>query len=194
MNLQFPPQLSQDTCRLLWDNHPVLVSDVEGGSLLVRRFFLVSTIVLAAVAVPVASASSVLSTSNSTFISLGVNAKGEALVKWKDAKGVHETLAYGAVNASAPKQGTADVDFKYDYSGGYTLFKDDVAKATGKLRADQASFKKAQAAASAQGVKYTADVTKFSKAVNDDYKAIADLHKQSDSYDQAFSCPKYTGP
>ena len=161
-----------------------------------RRFILVLFVLLAAVAAPVANASSIVSTSDEHFISFGINQQGQALIKYKDDDGtVHQTVAYGAENAIAPKEGAVQVNFTYDYSGGYTLFKGDISKATAQLRADQALFKKAQAAATAQGKKYTPDVTKYSAAVNADYAAISKLHAQSNSFgDTGFTCNKYTGP
>lgn len=162
-----------------------------------RRFIFLLVAVLATVSASVASASSIVSTSNETFISLGINAQGQALVTYKDNDGtIHHTLAYGAVNAIPPKEGGVQVNFTYDYSGGYTLFKGAISKATAKLRADQALFKKAKTAAAAIGKKYTSAVTADSLAVNDDYATIQKLHSQSNNFATSggFTCSKYTGP
>jgi len=161
----------------------------------VRRYIFVFVSVLAAVAAPVASASSIVSTSNEAFISLGVDPQGQALFTYRDNDGtVHETLAYGAENAIAPEQGVEQVKFTYDYSGGYTLFSGDIAKATVKLRVDQALFHTADAAAAALGKRYTPSVTKYSAAVNRDYAAIEKLHSRFTAFDTTFSCRQYTGP
>jgi len=161
----------------------------------VRCVVLVVLAALAAVAAPVAGASSIVSTSNETFISLGVNARGQALVTYRDDDGtVHETLAYGAENAIPPVESAAQVRFTYDYSGGYTLFSGLIAKATVKLRVDQALFRTARAAAARVGKKYTPSVTRYSAAVNKDYAAIRTLHSRFDAFDTSFSCPQYTGP
>ena len=84
-----------------------------------------------------------MSTSDVKVIKLGVNDQGQAMVTYTEGGQKHETLAYGAENAIAPKQGGKQVDFTYDYSGGYTLFKDEIQKAVEQLRADQAAMKKA---------------------------------------------------
>src|SRR5579864_2496910 len=120
-----------------------------------RRLFFALAFLGAAVAAQTAAASQVISTSTATGIKLGVNDKGQALVSYTSGGKAVQVLAWGAVNADPPKAGGTQVAFHLDYSGGYTLFKGSLAQATAKLRADQAAFRKAQAAATAQGKKYT---------------------------------------
>ena len=75
-----------------------------------------------AVFVSAAGASQVISTSTVTGLSLQLNAKGEALLTYNaGGKRVH-VLAWGAINASPTKPGTAQVAFKLDYSGGYQKY------------------------------------------------------------------------
>ena len=58
------------------------------------------------------------------MVSLGINDKGMALVTYTEGSQKHQTLAYGAENALRPLLARKQVDFSYDYSGGYTLYKD----------------------------------------------------------------------
>ena len=75
-----------------------------------------------AVFVSAAGASQVISTSTVTGLSLQLNSKGEALLTYNTGgKRVH-VLAWGAINASPTKPGTAQVAFKLDYSGGYQKY------------------------------------------------------------------------
>ena len=169
----------------------------QGGRLNLRRHVLVLLAVLSAVFAPMATASSIVSTSNETFVSLGVNSQGQAMVVYKDNNGkVHNVVAYGAVNAIPPKKGAMQLNFKYDYSGGYTLFRGNISSAAAKLRSDQALFQQAKTAAEAEGKKYTPDVLKYSALVNADYSTIQKLHSQSNSFSSngGFGCRKYTGP
>jgi hypothetical protein len=159
----------------------------------VRRYVFIFLALAATLAVQGASASSIVSTSDVKVISLGVNDKGQALVTYTQGGVKHQTLAYDAENAIAPSKGGKQVDFTYDYSGGYTLFKGEIAKAVDQLRKDQALFKQAQVAAARLGTKYTPDVLKLSAAIKSDNAAVKDLHNQSGSYSSTFSCKSYTG-
>jgi hypothetical protein len=158
-----------------------------------RRSIFVFLVLAAALAAHGASASSIVSTSDVKVISLGVNDKGQALVSYTQGGVKHQTLAYSAKNAIAPAQGGKQVNFTYDYSGGYTLFKDDIAKAVGQLRKDQSLFKQAQGAAAKQGTKYTPAVLESSGAIKTDNAAVQDLHSQAGSYAKTFSCKPYAG-
>jgi hypothetical protein len=149
---------------------------------------------LAAVAVQGAYASSIVSTSDVKVISLGVNDKGQAMVTYIQGGQKHHTLAYGAENAIAPKKGQKQVGFTYDYSGGYTLFKDQIHAAVDQLRKDQAAFRAAQADAARQGKRYTPDVLKWSAAIRTDNATIQQLHTQANDFPKSFTCKKYTGP
>jgi hypothetical protein len=159
-----------------------------------RRVTLLSCVLAAAIAAPAAIASSIVSTSNTKFVSLKVNDQGQALVTYKQGGAKHTTLAYGAVNAIAPKAGGKQVDFTYDYSGGYTLFAKDIAEATKQLRSYQSAFTKAKAAAKAKGNRYSPDVLKYSALVQKAYAAIKDLHAKAQHLGDGFSCAKYKGP
>ncbi len=159
------------------------------------RFGIAALFVMGAfVGAQAATASSVVSTSDVTHVSLGINDKGQALVTYTQGADQHQTLAYGAENADPPTEGGKQVDFTYDYSGGYTLFKDAIAKAVDQLRADQALFKQAKDAAAKQGVKFSPDVLKYSAAIRKDNEAIQGLHAQADAFGKTFSCKPYTGP
>jgi hypothetical protein len=56
---------------------------------------------------------------NATDVTLAVDAKGEALVTYRAGGQLKHVLAWGAVNAIAPRAGAKQVAFKLDYSGGY---------------------------------------------------------------------------
>jgi hypothetical protein len=56
---------------------------------------------------------------NAHDVKLAVNAKGEALITYRDAGGVKHVLAWGAVNAIAPTRARPQVEFKLDYAGGW---------------------------------------------------------------------------
>jgi hypothetical protein len=60
---------------------------------------------------------------NATHVSLAIDAKGEAIVTYKDAGKLKHVLAWGAVNAIAPSRSHKQVAFKLDYSGGYAEYK-----------------------------------------------------------------------
>ena len=174
---------------------PRPLSANQSGGQTVRRpiSLLVCLAIVTTVSVQAANASSIVSTSNVKVISLGINEKGQALVSYTQGGATHQTLAYGAENALVPAQGAKQVDFTYDYSGGYTLFKDDLEKAVAQLRADQISFKQAQAAAAKLGTKYTPDVLKYSAAIKTDNAAIQALHVQAAGFSKSFACKAYTG-
>jgi hypothetical protein len=172
----------------------VIEPPLRAADSLGMRRLSVLLVLAAAVYAPVASASQVVSTSTATGIELGVNARGEAYLTYTSGGKVVHVLARGAVNALPPSPGGKQVAFQLDYSGGYTLFKADLARATGQLREDQAAVAAAQKVAAAQGRKYTPAVTAASLAVKADYAAIQKLHGQSNDYGDSFSCPRYTGP
>ena len=55
-----------------------------------------------------------------SFLSLKVNARGEALVSYRRADGQRrDVLIWGAVNAHSPDADRPQVSFRYDYSGGW---------------------------------------------------------------------------
>ena len=158
------------------------------------RGLVILLLIVSAALAPAAVASQVVSTSTATAIKLGVDGKGRAFLSYKTGGKDVDILAWGAINAIAPTRGGRQVAFQLDYSGGYTLVKGDLAKATSQLRIDQGLFRNAQSAANAQGKKYSPDVTRYSAAVNHDYAAIKKIHDQSSKLGSGFTCPKYTGP
>jgi hypothetical protein len=85
----------------------------------VRRMLIGLIVFGAAVIVPVASASQVVSTSTVSGLKLGVNDKGEALLTYTSRGKLVHVLATGAVNALPPVQGGKQVASSLDYSGGY---------------------------------------------------------------------------
>src|SRR3954469_24091193 len=80
-----------------------------------------------------ALASQIISTSTGTGIKLGVNDKGQALISYTSAGKHVEVIAWGAINAIPPTRGGEQVAFQLDYSGGYTLFRTELATLTAKL-------------------------------------------------------------
>jgi len=87
-----------------------------------RAVLSLAVLAACAVFVSAAGASQVISTSTVTGLSLQLNSKGEALLTYNTGgKRVH-VLAWGAINATPTKPGTAQVAFKLDYSGGYQKY------------------------------------------------------------------------
>jgi hypothetical protein len=83
----------------------------------------VLAVLFASQAVP-AHASELLADRNVTLLSLGVNAKGEALLTYKRADGrLRRVLAWGALDASAPDPAVRQQRFKVDYSGGWGKYR-----------------------------------------------------------------------
>ena len=81
-------------------------------------------VVLAAVAATQAGASEPLQDANVAFVSLKVNAKGEALFTYRRADGrLRHVLAWGALNAREPSQELAQVKFRWDYAGGWGKYR-----------------------------------------------------------------------
>jgi len=72
-----------------------------------------------------ALASQALTDFNSTFQSIAVNKKGEALITYKRADGrVRHVLAWGAINANAPVDPAAlQVRFRNDYAAGWGKYR-----------------------------------------------------------------------
>ena len=132
--------------------------------------------------------------SAATGIKLGVNGKGQALISYTSGGKHVEVIAWGATNALAPTRGGKQIALQLDYSGGYTLFKTELAQLTAKLRHDQNVFKREETSASAKGKKYTPGITAASDSIRQDYAAIKKIHDQAVGYDKAFTCPGYTGP
>jgi hypothetical protein len=86
--------------------------------LLLRRVSLLLVVLLAAAFAATANASTLIDR-NASSIKLAVDAKGEALITYKDEGGLKHVLAWGAVNAIAPTRARKQVDFHLDYAGGW---------------------------------------------------------------------------
>jgi len=63
-----------------------------------------------------------------------------------------------------------------------------------QLRADQALFRQAQAAAAKQGKRYTPDVLRLSAQIKKDNETITNLHIEADGFPTTFHCKPCTGP
>jgi hypothetical protein len=88
------------------------------------RLALALLVVLAAVAATQAVAGEPLQDANVAFLSLKVNAKGEALFTYRRADGrLRHVLAWGAINARAPSQELPQVRFRWDYAGGWGKYR-----------------------------------------------------------------------
>jgi hypothetical protein len=85
---------------------------------LIRTLVPVAFVVAALTVSSLASASQLIDR-DATNVHLEVNAKGEAMLTYTAHGTLKHVLAWGAVNAMAPKQGTKQVAFSLDYSGGY---------------------------------------------------------------------------
>jgi hypothetical protein len=85
--------------------------------------FACATAALLVVATP-GSASELIQDPNASFVSLQVNAKGEALMTYKRSNGtMRRVLAWGAINARAPSAEIAQVRFRWDYAGGWGKYR-----------------------------------------------------------------------
>ena len=83
-----------------------------------RHAAFVVVLAVAAALASTASASQLIDR-NAKNVKLAVNAKGEALITFRDAGKVKHVLAWGAVNAIAPTRARPQVEFKLDYAGGW---------------------------------------------------------------------------
>ena len=83
---------------------------------LVARILLIGLLACAVFVSP-AAATEFLGDRDVSFLSLKVNARGEALVSYRNASGVRrDVLIWGAVNAHAPDPGRPQVKFRFDYT------------------------------------------------------------------------------
>lgn len=83
-----------------------------------RLFTVIAFFVLAAVAVPAASASELIAR-NASGVRLQVDAQGRALLSYRAGGRARNVLAWGAVDAIEPTRERPQVQFKLDYSGGW---------------------------------------------------------------------------
>jgi hypothetical protein len=89
----------------------------------VRRAALLISLLAVLLAVPAADASEQFGDVNVSFLSLKVNARGEALVTYRREDGRRrDVLVWGAINAHAPDPNREQVRFRYDYTGGLDLY------------------------------------------------------------------------
>jgi hypothetical protein len=83
-----------------------------------RSWCLVAALVVFACPAGAAHASQLIDR-NAKDVRLAVNAKGEALVTYRDGGAVKHVLAWGAINAIAPTKARKQVELKLDYAGGW---------------------------------------------------------------------------
>ena len=95
------------------------------------RLVSVLACVVAAAATAGTAHASQLIDRNAHDVTLAVNAKGEALITYRDDGGVKHVLAWGAVNAIAPTRARQQVAFKLDYAGGWGKYHTDYWKTFG---------------------------------------------------------------
>jgi hypothetical protein len=84
----------------------------------VRRVVLIAALLVFLAAPGVASAAQLIDR-NAYGVQIAINGKGEAMLTYHKDGAVEHVLVWGAVNALAPREGTQQVKFKLDYSGGW---------------------------------------------------------------------------
>jgi hypothetical protein len=152
------------------------------------RVFLALCLLATLVTAAPAAASTIIGR-NTTAVDLQVNTKGEALITYSAGGKAKGVLAWGALNAIAPTQTRAQVNFKLDYSGGYkTLYTNNplVKSNLAKLRALQVRMKNATAARDNK-LRYA-----LAPQISATYAAIAKLRTAASVFKNA--CGPYTGP
>jgi len=95
-----------------------------------RLVFLFACVLAAAAAAGTANASQLIDR-NANDVKLAVNAKGEALITYREGGAVKHVLAWGALNAIAPTRDRKQVAFKLDYAGGWGKYHTDYWKTFG---------------------------------------------------------------
>ena len=85
--------------------------------MVVRRRFLVLPVVLLLLPASGASASQFIDRGYASGVRLAVNAKGEALLTYREGASFRHVLAWGAINARHPSSGRPQVRLRRDYSG-----------------------------------------------------------------------------
>jgi hypothetical protein len=83
------------------------------------RLGAIVAVAFSALVLPAAASASQLVGRNATQLRLEVNRKGEALLSYRSGGSSKHVLAWGAINALPPRQGTQQVQFKLDYGGGW---------------------------------------------------------------------------
>lgn len=84
-----------------------------------RRLGVSAAVVAAAFAAAGSAQAAQLIARNATGVSIKTNARGEALVTYRQGGSLRRALVWGAINAKFPSQGGRQVEFKVDYSGGW---------------------------------------------------------------------------
>lgn len=87
-----------------------------------RHLVLAATAAVSAAIFVAPAPAAQLITRNARNVELRVDARGEALVTYRQGDTVRHVLAWGAVDAIAPKTSRSQVAFKVDYSGGYKKY------------------------------------------------------------------------
>jgi hypothetical protein len=126
---------------------------------------------------------------DATGVTLQVNDRGEALVGYRAQGKATQVLAWGAVNAIAPRHARAQADFKLDYSGGYKahyVANPAVKSTLARLRTLQDQMSKATAAGNNQ-LRYS-----LAPKIAAIYKEIKRLREASTAF--ANGCRPYSGP
>jgi hypothetical protein len=93
----------------------------------VRRILFLFVVLSAAVIAPTASPSQLIDR-NPQGLQLAVNSQGEAMLTYTAAGKLKHVLAWGAVNAIAPKRGGTQLALKLDYAGGWGKYHRDYWK------------------------------------------------------------------
>lgn len=83
-------------------------------------------ILLVLAVAPAAHASEIIAR-NASDVRLSVSKSGQAAVSFRDSGGRKDVLVWGAVNAIAPTTARAQLGFKVDYSGGWGVYRRNVA-------------------------------------------------------------------
>jgi len=85
----------------------------------VRRVTITVAVLVAALAATGTASAAQLIDRDASGVRISVNTKGEALLTYSKGSAVKHVLIWGAINASAPKDGAHQQKFKLDYSGGW---------------------------------------------------------------------------
>lgn len=87
-----------------------------------RRLWTLFSVAAAALALTAVADASQLVARNAKGVKLAVNAKGQALLTYREGSRVRRVLAWGAINARHPRQGVPQIQFRLDYSGGWGTY------------------------------------------------------------------------
>ena len=85
----------------------------------VRRVATTVAVLIAALAATGTASAAQLIDRDASGVRISVNTKGEALLTYSKGSAAKHVLIWGAINASAPKEGGHQQKFKLDYSGGW---------------------------------------------------------------------------